>query len=132
MYIVLEGFEIPHPSNHFRSERKIDQCLLSQKHTPAALVEQYQGTSTPSLHMFTGLWEDGRNALHMYSNPEFFFQHWRTNMQKPVLRRRTTANLLSVSSAIQNSCLAVKPSVFPKGCPLFCRVIVVFDVVVFC
>ena len=96
--IVLEGFEIPHPSQQFKSDKRIDQRILTQQHMPASLLEQYETMDkTPALYLFTSLWEDERDALHMYSNPDFFFDHWRRNMQKQTMQRKTTVDLLSVS-----------------------------------
>ena len=95
---VLEGFEIPHPDNQFKSDRTITQRLLIHKHAPAALMEQYEAAQEPpALDKFSTDWEDKRNALHLYSNPDFFFQNWREAMQKETLSKMSLRDVQSVS-----------------------------------
>lgn len=111
----MEGFEILLPSYHYKSKKQVDQQHLTQQNKPAALVEQCETIDrTPALHVFTHLWEDGRNALHYFSNPGFFFDHWRTNMQKAAMRRRTTVDLFSVSDSQLNLVLLYFPKM--SGC----------------
>ena len=33
----------------------------------------------------------------MFSNPDFFFEHWRINIQREAMQRRATVDMLSVS-----------------------------------
>jgi hypothetical protein len=95
---VLEGFEIPHPDLQFKSNKTVDQRLLSQKHVPPALLEQYrQARAPPDLAQFSEGWGDGRNAMHVYSKPDFFFQNWREEIQRQTLRKMSQMDLLSVS-----------------------------------
>ena len=96
-YIVLEGFEIPHPDFQFRSDQTTGQHLFTRQTVLPALNEQITGAWSPDLHVFTSVWEDGRNGMHMYSNPDFFFEHWRINIQRETMRRRTAVDVLSVS-----------------------------------
>lgn len=106
---VLEGFEIPHPDYQFKSNRNIDQRLLTQQHAPAALTEQYNlAEKPPALDLFTSDWEDGRNAMQLYSHPGFFFQSWREGIQKETLRKMSQMDLLSVSNA-ENKVYIVVP-----------------------
>ena len=38
--------------------------------------------------------------MHLYSNPEFFFEHWRTSIRKEAMRRKSAVdNLHMVSSS---------------------------------
>ena len=96
---------LPLPASHFHSDQPKDQCLLNLQTGPVALVRQYNhAMEKPALHVFTSLWDDGRNALHLYSNPEFFFGHWRKDMEKKVARKRQSDILessVSVSHHIQ-------------------------------
>ena len=96
-YLVLEGFEIPHPDFQFRSNQTIGQHLFTRQTVPPSLNDQIEGAWSPDLHLFTSVWQDGRNGMHMYSNPDFFFEHWRINIQRETMRRRTNVDLLSVS-----------------------------------
>ena len=97
-HTVLEGFEILHPSSQFRSARRTDQQLLTKQQPATGLAEQYESANKiPALHLFTPLREDGKNAMLFFSDSEFFFEHWRVNMRKKMMRRKTAADLLSVS-----------------------------------
>lgn len=97
-YVACEGFVIPHPDLHFKSDRHIDQKLLSKKHTPQALLEQINLASSPALYKFNSLWEDGRNAMHFFSNPDFFFENWRNSVRKEAMRRKSTVDNLQMVS----------------------------------
>lgn len=91
---------LPLPASHFRSYQPKDQCLLSLSTGPTALLHQYNAAMRkPALHTFTLLRDDGRNALSLYSNPEFFFDHWRKNMEKEAVRWRRSGNLESSVSS---------------------------------
>lgn len=94
---VLEGFEIPHPDLQFKSNTTIDQRILSQKkHVPAALLEQYnQARAPPDLTQFSSDWDDVMNAMHFYSNPNFFFEYWRGEIQKQTMRKISQIDMLS-------------------------------------
>ena len=102
---VLEGFEIPHPDLQFKSDKTMDQRLLSQNHAPPALLEQYnQARAPPNLAEFNVEWGDDRNVMHIYSKPDFFFQCWRDEIQKQTLRKMSQMDMLSVS--IYYTCIA--------------------------
>lgn len=97
IHTAVEGFEIPHPDFQFKSKREVTQFILTKQQPPEPLEAQIQSAHTPPLHLLSSLWPDGRNGQHLYSNPGFFFEHWRTSIKKETLRRKSTANLLSVS-----------------------------------
>lgn len=99
---ACEGFVIPHPDFHFKSDRHIDQQLLSKEHTPQALLEQMKMSSSPALYQFTSLRDDGRNAMQLYSNPDFFFEHWRTSMRKEAMRRKSAVDSLHMVSSLDS------------------------------
>ena len=96
-YTVLEGFEIPHPDDQFRSNRTIGQHLFTKQTVAPALMDQILAAWSPNFHVLTPHWEDGRDAMHMFSNPDFFFEHWRINIQREAMQRRATVDMLSVS-----------------------------------
>ena len=103
-HTVLEGFEIPHPNHQFKSSKTMDQRLLMQKNAPAALLEQYgQAQPPPALGQFDKDWEEVRNASHLYSNPNFFFENWRDEIQRQTLRKISHMDLLSVSPVSMSS-----------------------------
>ena len=86
----------------FRSDHVITQQILSLKTAPEALISQYECTDPkPQLHYFTSLADDGRDAMHLYSNPEFFFNHWRQSMEKEALRRRHLDSMVNPTYTIQ-------------------------------
>lgn len=95
---AVEGFEIPHPDFQFRSKREVNQFILTEHHPPQPLEAQIHSAHTPPLHLLSPLWSDGRNATHLYSNPDFFFEHWRVLMNKETMRRKSGVRLLSVST----------------------------------
>ena len=97
---ACEGFVIPHPDFHFKSDRHINQQLLSKQYIPQALLEQVKSAYTPALYQFNSLWDDGRNPMHLYSNPDFFFEHWRTSMRREAMRRKSTVDSLHVVSPL--------------------------------
>ena len=99
LYTVLEGFEIPHPDNQFRSDQTLGQHLFTKQTVAPALMDQILAASSPNLHVLTPHWEDGRDAMHMFSNPDFFFEHWRINIQRETMQRRATVDMLSVSQS---------------------------------
>ncbi|XP_003384080.1 PREDICTED: wiskott-Aldrich syndrome protein family member 1-like [Amphimedon queenslandica] len=78
---------------HFQSKSQISQQLLSIATAPDSLLEQYQASEPkPAFHLFAKHTET--NPMHLYSQPEFFFNHWRSEMEKKALstnRRRITS-----------------------------------------
>ena len=98
-YTVLEGFEIPHPDNQFRSDQTMGQHLFTKQTVAPALMDQILAAWSPNLHVFTPHWEDGRDAMHIFSNPDFFFEHWRINIQRETMQRRATVDVSSVSQS---------------------------------
>ena len=75
----------------FKSDCLINQQLLSIRTAPDALAQQYSSSDPkPDLHQFTPLFDDGRNAMYMYSNPNFFFTAWRKTMESEALKKRNS------------------------------------------
>ena len=97
MFAATEGFEIPHPDFQFKSRREANQLALTKHPPPPPLLHTIQSTHTPPLYLLSELWPDGRNAMHLYSNPDFFFEQWRISVQQSALRRKSSARILSVS-----------------------------------
>ena len=92
-------FRSPLPTRHFKSNDTIDQQVLSIATSPPSLAEQYYAAEPkPALHVFDELWPDKRHALSLYSNPYFFFENWRRNMEREARRMRAsrTSSVVSV------------------------------------
>ena len=99
---------LPLPASHFHSDQPKDQCLLNVHVGPSALLRQYHNAmEKPALHVFTPLRDDGKNALHLYSNPEFFFGHWRSDMEKKAARKRQSGILESSVSTLSSRAAAL-------------------------
>lgn len=97
VFAATEGFEIPHPDFQFKSRRESNQLMLSKHPPPPPLALTIQAAHTPPLNSFSSLWPDGRDALHMYSNPSYFFEQWMSSVKKGALRRKSSGHILSVS-----------------------------------
>ena len=75
------------------------QHLFTKQTVAPALMDQILAAWSPNLHVFTPHWEDGRDAMHIFSNPDFFFEHWRINIQRETMQRRATVDVSSVSQS---------------------------------
>ena len=85
-------------TDHFESDHTIEQQLLSIAKGPEALTEQYQQLEEkPAIHLFNGLSEDKPNALNYYSNPNFFFDHWRLQIEREALKRLSSSGTFDVA-----------------------------------
>ena len=93
MSVVERNMEVVLDTEHFQSKSHISQQLLSIATAPDSLIEQYQASHPkPAFHLFAKHSET--NPMHLYSQPEFFFNHWRSEMEKKALstnRRRITS-----------------------------------------
>lgn len=80
----MEDLQILFPDGHFESEQVIEEQQMVLVPLSKTTLEHYyrQASATPSLHQFTMMREDGENAMHFFSNPNFFFEHWRLVMQR--------------------------------------------------
>lgn len=91
--VVEKSMEVVLDVDRFQSKSQISQQLLSIATAPDSLLEQYQATQPkPEFHLFAKHTET--NPMHLYSQPEFFFNHWRSEMEKKALstnRRRITS-----------------------------------------
>ena len=81
---VQEDLQILFPDGHFESEQVIEEQQMILQQLPKMTKDCYyrEATPPPALHIFTQLREDGENAMHFYSNPNFFFEHWRLSVQQ--------------------------------------------------
>ena len=67
----------------FHSCHPTDQKLLSRASLPAALAECYENCSPPPrLNEFDKFREDQRASMTFYTDPDYFFNLWRANMEK--------------------------------------------------
>ena len=80
----MEDLQILFPDGHFESELIIEEQQMVLLPLPKTTLDYYQNhvTLPPDLHQFTMLREDGENAMHFFSNPNYFFEHWRMLMQR--------------------------------------------------
>ncbi len=73
----------------YTSDHIISQQLLSIETSPESLTQSYLSCNpNPNLHQFTPLFDDGRNAMCLYSYPEFFFMSWRQSIEKEAKRNK--------------------------------------------
>jgi len=81
---VQEDLQILFPDGHFESEQVIEEQQMILQQLPKTTKDCYyrEATPPPALHIFTQLREDGENAMHFYSNPNFFFEYWRLSVQQ--------------------------------------------------
>ena len=80
----MEDLQILFPDGHFESEQVIEEQQMVLMPLPKTTLDHYyhnQSNIAPSLHEFTPMRDDGENAMHFFSNPNFFFEHWRLMMQ---------------------------------------------------
>ena len=72
------------PDGHFESEQIIEEQQMVLIPLSKTTLDYYnhQATQPPDLYQFTMMREDGENAMHFFSNPNFFFEHWRLVMQR--------------------------------------------------
>ena len=100
-------FRSPLPTTHFKSDDTIDQQILNIETSTPALLEQYERAQPkPALHFFDDSWPDKRHSLSLYSNPRFFFEHWRKNMEREARRKRASRT----SSVVSGSTLQLQHS----------------------
>ena len=80
----MEDLQILFPDGHFESEQIIEEQQMVLIPLPKRTLDYYhkQATPSPDLYQFTAMREDGENAMHFYSNPNYFFEHWRLAMQR--------------------------------------------------
>lgn len=71
------------PDGHFESEQVIEEQQMVLLPLPKTTLEYYrhEAIAPPDLYQFTALRDDGENAMHFYSNSNFFFEHWRIAIQ---------------------------------------------------
>ena len=85
-YLVsnMEDLQILFPDGHFESEQIIEEQQMVLLPLPKTTQNYYrhQATPSPDLYQFTMLRDDGENAMHFFTNPNYFFEHWRTLMQQ--------------------------------------------------
>lgn len=64
-------------SQHF------DQQIFSVESRPNAIVSMYKAANLPPAISKTDQFrEDGKSGLKLYTNPDFFFMHWSSQMEK--------------------------------------------------
>nr|XP_002125707.1 wiskott-Aldrich syndrome protein family member 3-like [Ciona intestinalis] len=67
----------------FRSSGTTDQQVVSRESLPATLIETYnQADKPPPLQDLNQFRDDDRDALKIYTDPDYFFNLWREAMQK--------------------------------------------------
>ena len=81
--------------DHYQSKHHVSQQLLHIETAPDSLIEQYRSSQEkPALHLFAP--HTKNNPMHLYSQPEFFFNHWRSEMERKAVsstnRRRNASN----------------------------------------
>lgn len=80
----MEDLQVLFPDGHFESEQIIEEQQMALIPLSKTTLDYYrhQATQPPDLYQFIMMREDGENAMHFYSNPNFFFEHWRLAMQR--------------------------------------------------
>jgi len=81
---VQEDLQILFPDGHFESEQVIEEQQMILQQLPKTTRDCYyrDAKKPPSLHIFTTLREDGENAMHFFSNPNYFFEYWRLSVHQ--------------------------------------------------
>lgn len=80
----------------FKSDQVINQQLLHVQSGPEALTEQYRSCDPkPDLHQFTPLFDNGCNAMSLYSNPDYFFIEWRKSIEREAIIMKITEQSVS-------------------------------------
>lgn len=65
----------------FRSSQTFDQQVVSRESMPKSMLEQYLGCDKPPpLDKLNPYREDGKDGLKFYTDPNYFFELWRTEM----------------------------------------------------
>ena len=65
----------------FRSSQSFDQQVVSRETMPKSMLEQYLACDKPPpLDKLNPYREDGKDGLKFYTDPNYFFELWRTEM----------------------------------------------------
>jgi len=130
----MEDLQILFPDGHFESEQIIEEQQMVLIPLPKTTLGHYyhnQSNPPPSLHEFTIMREDGENAMHFFSNPNFFFEHWRLIMQRKAeeeaeAEEQARKMEISVSILYSNMQCTIYTVIF-KGCKIVNFVIILLN-----
>jgi len=97
-----EDLQILFPDGHFESEQVIEEQQMILQQLPMTTRDCYykQAKEPPHLHMFTMLREDGENAMHFFSNPNYFFEYWRLSVQQKAEEEEAKIIEINVSTTV--------------------------------